>query len=244
MAIISCSATLPFFQARSFFEGGSTEEISLLAAKTVVIGLSALIIFGSQVAICAVVANVALSLVSRQASASDWFSWDSMVHHLRVGVGSFPMVVASNIVMGLLVWSRGPVINQVAISLLRKSLDSFRNFFRVFLHITLFAPVVEEIFFRGFLQEKIRDIQLLFFGKHADSLLNKIVRIFLQAAVFGWCHFDREQEGHNVFIVLGTMCSGVFFGQYKEEVNSLWASIGLHWLLNTAVSIRVLLFGG
>jgi membrane protease YdiL (CAAX protease family) len=102
------------------------------------------------------------------------------------------------------------------------------------------APVIEEIIFRGFLQEKIRNIQVFVFGaKLADHKVNKVIRVGLQAIVFGLAHVRPDQAGINGIIFLITGIGGAYNGYLKEKTKTLWCSMAehAHWNASSTVSI-------
>lgn len=199
--------------------------------------------------ICSGVAFVALALLSKQLSAGSWIplSKRNIQDCFKHFDEEFKNVFFS--------WYICAIIMKVATMILVKEFnpESSTNFHQAMAKsklATLYAlfsgciraPVVEEVIFRGFLQEKVRDIQVCFFGEKADNTLNKIGRIIFQASLFGLGHYGPTQnKGTNVSHVALTFNIGLLMGYYKEKTGTLWVGIIHHFLENALVSLRELI---
>lgn len=245
MSSVSFSLRSPVEAAQPSAESAfSQSNLNSLALKTVASGAAVCYLFGAPIALYAVVANVALSILSKQASHEPWAARERCIENLQAGVKWWPLFLVTNVIAGVIIWMRGPLVNQAAISLIREGLASFQKLARIIFRVTIVAPVIEEVIFRGFLQEKIRDIQVICFGSNADSPMQSTARVILQAAVFSVCHYDVLQGASNIPILLGTFGAGFCMGEYKEMYHSLLPSMSLHWMINSVVATRVLLVGG
>jgi membrane protease YdiL (CAAX protease family) len=148
------------------------------------------------------------------------------------------------LIIGVVLRALNVSINQVGIVWAKSAIGSPINMLIVFSRICIVAPLLEEPIFRGFFQDRIKDIQVYLFGeKEACSELQKIIRIFAQAIVFGLCHYNPKQGASNRAIVVGTSAAGVYFGSVKEETKNLWTSSFFHGYVNASVLARVYLFG-
>ncbi|MBX7067467.1 MAG: CPBP family intramembrane metalloprotease [Parachlamydiales bacterium] len=96
---------------------------------------------------------------------------------------------------------------------------------------SIVAPFSEEILFRGFLLERLEDLQL-----------GETLSMLGQSFIFGAVHLNKSiQEGMQipVFAVLSFM--GYIFGRLKKEENSLLAPMAIHSANNIGACVHVLL---
>ena len=87
--------------------------------------------------------------------------------------------------------------------------------------LVAFQPLTEEIFFRGFLMEKI------------DSFAGKNVAIFLTAVLFGIAHMSYSK----IFPVLLPIAMGIILGLVVYKTKNLLASIVAHTTFNVVIMI-------
>lgn len=148
------------------------------------------------------------------------------------------------IIIGVVMRALNVSVNQVAIVWAKSAFGSPINMLIVFTRVCFVAPLIEEVVFRGFFQDRIKDVQVYLFGeKEANTELQKIFRIFTQAIVFGLCHYNIKQGAWNRSIVLSTTVGGLFMGDIKEENKNLWSSCFFHSYMNASVLARIYLFG-
>ena len=83
------------------------------------------------------------------------------------------------------------------------------------LTLLLFAPLVEEIFFRGFIQRTL------------ERKLGAARGILLTAALFAAFHLEPWRFGH-------LLAGGIVFGSFVHASRSLWAGIALHASANAS----------
>jgi uncharacterized protein len=110
--------------------------------------------------------------------------------------------------------------DQTAIEFLRNSMSSPSSFFLALLMILVFAPMTEELFFRGYLQN--------FFKK----TLGRGSGMALSSFVFAFFHFSFRQGANNIPIIASLFLLGLSLGFLYERQNSLTAPILLHSFFN------------
>lgn len=94
--------------------------------------------------------------------------------------------------------------------------------------ICLIVPMIEEILFRGYLQQGLK------------SVISERKAIVLTALIFALFHFSPGQSGSNITIVSSLFLLACVMGYLVERTGSLWSSIGLHATFNTVSSIFIL----
>ncbi len=190
------------------------ETNKALIQNTFAIGVASSLIFNREVAIICMVANVALSLLTQQQEKVQcWFKWNSRVVQ-EYWKSSLPLLCLS-------IFFNSFPKKHLWLTLHHPNKTIWKLF-----QICILAPIVEEIFFRGFLQEKIRNIQVLLSGtKSIDSTVNKVMRIFLQAYLFSIGHAHYK-------LIVGLL--GGYFGYLKEKTSSLLTPIAAHAYFNAA----------
>lgn len=95
--------------------------------------------------------------------------------------------------------------------------------------VVIFAPLIEEILFRGFLQNYLTK-------KTSSSSAIIITSLF-----FSFVHFSPSQGVANAELLSGLFVLSLFIG-FLYQQRSLWASIGLHSTFN-GVSAWMILLG-
>jgi len=96
------------------------------------------------------------------------------------------------------------------------------------LFICLIVPMIEEMLFRGYLQQGLK------------SVIPEKTAIVLTALIFAFFHFSPSQSGSNITILTSLFWLACFMGYLVERTGSLWTSIGLHAAFNTVSSIFIL----
>lgn len=135
------------------------------------------------------------------------FKWDTLGIGCGLLIGSYIIIILHNALLYLLgVDTQG----QNIVDLFAK-LDSPVWFFIVG---AIFAPVVEEIFFRGFLFQGFR------------ARYGWITAMFLSAAIFALAHLD-------LVVLIPTFILGCLLAYVYHRSNSIWPGIILHFLVNS-----------
>lgn len=208
--------------------------------------LSAGFLFTPLIGIVCAIANIVLAKLAQASSEKTWIPLDQRtVEEIKspwVKDGAY--IATIQVIYGIVFSILQISINQVALQWIKLSTSSVWTTALVFCRVGIIAPIIEEIIFRGFLQEKIKNIQVLCFGEAAvNSTIHKMMRVALQALIFGFAHYHALQGLTNIIIILGTGLFGFGCGFIKERNDTLGESISYHSLVNSTIFARVLLFG-
>jgi len=119
--------------------------------------------------------------------------------------------------------------DQSAVAFLKKALNYPAYFIPAALTVSILAPVMEELLFRGFLQ----------------SYLRKFLRcnwaIILSSIVFALFHFNLQQKEANFLIIPILFIMGLMLGFIYERQRSLYASISLHATYNIMNIVNIII---
>jgi len=110
--------------------------------------------------------------------------------------------------------------NQVAIEYLKHTYNT-PYFFLAVIIIILFAPFIEELLFRGFLQSFLKN-----YFSYKTS-------IFITSFLFSIFHFSNSQKISNIPILITLFFLGSFLGFLFEKQKSLTSPIVLHATFNS-----------
>lgn len=107
--------------------------------------------------------------------------------------------------------------------------------------ITIFAPIAEEILFRGFLLQGIHLTQMgwNYLGgrelTEEDLTAQQVFRVHLSAIIFGAAHFTNPHENATSALIQFTWSyfGGVAYGYLSEKYGTLSVSILAHGMNNT-----------
>lgn len=148
---------------------------------------------------------------------------------------SFPIVIFFNEVFDLILTSvfHAPQLpDQLAVRFLKMTFDYPRYLFLSIVTIVGFAPILEEVLFRGFLQSFIR--------QHLGSKL----AILITSLCFSFFHYSPEQGVSNISIIGSLFPFALFLGFTYEKQGSLAASMVLHALFNAISVVNLYFLGG
>jgi membrane protease YdiL (CAAX protease family) len=110
--------------------------------------------------------------------------------------------------------------------------------------ICIVSPIAEEIFYRGFLQEKIEETQLFLRTGAGDPNAERDFRILLQAIAFGLSHYrPYRMPLDNCFHMFAIGLSGYMLGRLKEG-HGIHSCMLLHSAFNSLSVLRILLVRG
>lgn len=137
----------------------------------------------------------------------DKFEWNTLSLGCGLLIGSYVIIILHNALLFLLgVETQGEnIVNLFA------ELDSPVWFFIVG---AVFAPLVEEIFFRGFLFQGFRE------------RYGWITAMLLSAAIFAVAHLD-------LVVLIPTFILGCLLAYVFHRSNSIWPGIILHFFVNS-----------
>lgn len=135
------------------------------------------------------------------------FKWDALGIGCGLLIGSYIIIIVHNALLFFLgVETQGEnIVNLFA------ELDSPFWFFIVG---AIFAPLVEEIFFRGFLFQGFRE------------RYGWVTGMLLSAAIFAVAHLD-------LVVLIPTFILGCLLAYVYHRSNSIWPGIILHFLVNS-----------
>lgn len=154
---------------------------------------------------------------------------------ILTGVLSFPIIGLSNqsidfFLTNILHITQMP--DQLAIHFLKMTFGHHLYLFLSICTIVIFAPLIEELLFRGFLQSYIR--------QHVGSFR----AIIITSVVFALYHYAPEQGVTNITIVGSIFVVSCFFGFIYEKRRSLKASIFMHAFFNGLNVCNLYFLGG
>lgn len=121
---------------------------------------------------------------------------------------------------------------QSAVLAIKKGSSDPFTFAILIFFIALVVPVMEEILFRGYLQNWLR------------NYLKAWPAIVLTSAIFAFFHYTPDQGGSNITILSSLFILSCFLGWLVERTGSLRSSIALHATFNTMSIIFILLKDG
>lgn len=141
-----------------------------LVGNTLLCGLAVHHYYGRNAAIGCTLTYVALSRLNPHSPDQFWFSLSrKTVKDLRMGV-LICLLPLLQLAAGALLKFRGQTVNQLPIQWLIQALkESPKETLRAIFAMSVEAPIVEEIIFRGFVLEKTRDVQCILFGAEPEA---------------------------------------------------------------------------
>lgn len=133
----------------------------------------------------------------------------------------FPLVIAvSQLCSMILVLIQKQPSEQIAVRFLKSTMNNPVVFLVTIVFVVLIIPAIEEIIFRGFLQNYLAK----FFGR--------IGGVIICSLIFAFFHFSMLQGWGNLEIVASLFAFSCFAGFVYFRQESLFASIGLHATFN------------
>jgi membrane protease YdiL (CAAX protease family) len=155
----------------------------------------------------------------------------------KIGAASwllaFPVVALWSLgVEEAISWLTGePKQDQLAVSVLKGASKESITFWFLVGYIVVIVPVMEEILFRGFLQNWLR------------RYFNPPLTIGVTSLIFAFFHFAPSQGLSNITIVSSLFMLSCFLGALLYRTGSLRAPIALHSVFN-GFSVLMILLGG
>lgn len=135
---------------------------------------------------------------------------------------AYPIVVVVNHGVNMLMekWIEFPVTDQVAVEQVKSAFSQPLLYLLTSIAIMVLVPAVEEVIFRGFLQQWLK------------RYFSVITSILIAAFVFALFHFSMDQGWMNVELITALFVFSLFLGAVRERYQSLNASIMLHGIFN------------
>lgn len=121
--------------------------------------------------------------------------------------------------------------DQIAVKMLKGILEDTPLLISMSVALVTFVPFVEELLFRGFLQQWIKGF--------APVNISVAVTAFLFAAI----HCSWSQGLENIPLFLSLLLLAFILGYVREE-RGLWASMGLHSCFNIIGVVLIIAFSG
>ncbi|PIS00416.1 MAG: hypothetical protein COT84_07695 [Chlamydiae bacterium CG10_big_fil_rev_8_21_14_0_10_35_9] len=122
------------------------------------------------------------------------------------------------------------VPEQVAVRFLKSTMDSPLFFSLALFSVVFFAPFLEELLFRGFLQTWFK------------KFLGKYVAIFASSICFAFFHYSKHQGVGNISIIGALFPLAFFLGFIYERQRSLLAPISMHAIFNAMSVVNLIFF--
>jgi membrane protease YdiL (CAAX protease family) len=171
----------------------------------------------------------------RRTSSERHFYRSDFLFAAAAWIISFPLVVFINQLCDWIVSQLFQIHimpEQLAVYFLKMTFGHPFYLLLAVLTIVVFAPIVEEILFRGFLQSYIR-----------QHLGNKQA-IFITSVLFSLFHYSPEQGLANMTIIASLFVFSLFLGFVYEKKGSLPTPIALHALFNMVNVGNLYFLGG
>lgn len=160
---------------------------------------------------------------------------DDVWNALYAWVLAFPLVLFLSKALELIitqVFHITQLPDQIAVKFLKSTFDDPIYFTLAVISIIIFAPLIEETLFRGFLQTYIR--------KHLGSKQ----AILITSVCFALFHYAAGQGLGNIPIVTALFFLALFLGFLYEKQGSLFAPMALHGAFNAISVLNLYFFGG
>ena len=162
-----------------------------------------------------------------------YFASPGVLAGLKAWVIAFPLVILwSSLVETGVEWATGePRQEQIAVLALKDAPKGTLSFWILILYVILIVPMMEELLFRGFLQNWLR------------SKLSPAFSIGLTSFIFAFFHYAPGQGISNITIVSSLFLLSLVLGWLMFRTGSLKAPMALHSIFNT-VSVCLIFIRG
>lgn len=160
-----------------------------------------------------------------------WGEGDRTLSRFFRGIGmgivgwivSYPFVLFIGVLASLVafgIWGEIKV-EQVAVKQLKMTMSHPALFGMMIFAIIVIVPFMEELLFRGFLQNLLKR----YFGR--------TWAICLTAVIFALVHYAPSQKEGNFQLIITLAVLSFFLGFLYEKERTLWACFGLHMMFNS-----------
>lgn len=175
------------------------------------------------------------ALLPKRIQKSVWKNALPFFKNIRFGVitwiVSYPWILVISVGIAILLsWLGIPPVEeeQTAVQMLKNAAGNRGILLLMGLMLVTTVPMVEEMLFRGFLQNWLKRV----FGI--------TISLILTSLVFAFFHFSVSQGIKNLELLLSLFVLSCFLGFIYERQQSLWAPIGLHATFNALSVIAIL----
>ncbi len=199
------------------------DPVTLAWVNSVSVALSALgmyLFFRAQSFVCQEeVWGVATGMEGRRAFLFGLLAW----------LVSYPLLVFFELSITIIMAQLGIDVegDQVAVKQVKQVLGDPWAFGVLAFTVCVLAPFIEELVFRGFIQQGLKQ-----FCSIRTSIL-------ITSVVFATIHFSKSQGYSNILLIGTLFVLSCFLGFVREKKGSLWASIGLHSTFN-AINVSLI----
>lgn len=174
--------------------------------------------------------GISVLLVIKPLKRSLIYFQDNLIANLKMVIKSVGMIYLLNIVVNLIImFIYGDITsgNQTQVE------SGFRVFPILYLFTAvIFAPIVEEILFRGVFYQELR------------SKTNYVLATFISSLSFGLIHtlpiFLVSKEPAEILYLLLYSGMGFIMTRAYEKTGSIWGSVSVHFVNNLIASIVLL----
>jgi len=179
---------------------------------------------------------IGFSWLNRNQQQAIWGLPAERKNNFYSGVLSWLVCFPISLIVGQVIWFGLYVIGyesnleQEAVQHLKQVIQFPVLFTATLAIIVIFAPIAEEVLFRGLLQSWLA----------AKWGVTK--GILVTSAVFSLFHFSVTQGLANIELIVSLYVLSCFLGYMYVKQRSLWASIGLHMTFNVFGVIMILFF--
>jgi len=137
------------------------------------------------------------------------------------------LVLSRLVILTMQYFFQLPEVEQTPVQALTMTLDYPILFFAMVVTVVVFAPLIEEILFRGYLQTWF------------VSKFGRKWAIIASSIIFALFHYSYSLGLGNIQFFIPLFVLSCFLGLIYERQGSLWAPIGLHAFFNTASVIAI-----
>lgn len=144
---------------------------------------------------------------------------------------SYPLVIAVGQIVAIILMFTYENVEpqQVAVNQIKNASTSTSLLVVLILCVIFIVPMIEELLFRGFLQNWLK--KFVSSGK----------AIIFTSFIFALFHFASAQGMGNIELIISLFVLSCFLGYIYERQKSLWAPISMHAIFN-AISILLIFY--
>lgn len=165
--------------------------------------------------------QVRITVIGEGSYHGKWNNFKNVLMGIVSLMISFPLVIATGQLANMvLILIQKNSHEQVAVKFLKSTYENPVVYLVSILFVVIIIPTIEEILFRGFLQNYLAK----FFGQ--------IGAILTCSLIFAFFHFSKQQGWGNLEIVPSLFVLATFAGFIYFRQKSIYASIGLHASFN------------
>jgi membrane protease YdiL (CAAX protease family) len=141
---------------------------------------------------------------------------------IRLWFFAFPLILLwSNGIDNLFYfWFNMVPTDQMAVQVVKAAEANPKLLYTLIAFVTLLVPFLEELLFRGFLQNSLRGV------------IGPVFAVIITSFFFAFFHFSPEQGLTNITFVSSLFILSCFLGFLMEKKKTVWAPMALHAFFN------------